>query len=303
MTDWLLANPKAGDGERNADFWQAHLAEVGLTDLRLCDLDDQGWVHLLAPGDRVLAAGGDGSVNAAARICRDTGATLAVLPSGTANDFFRNLGIENRPEAICQAVAANRSLAVDVAEYDGGIFLNVAHVGLGTMPARDANSDDETKQRFGQLSYGLSLVRRVFSRRGFRATVYTDQGTLSGRWLTIAIANGRYFGGGSEVPNAGITTGELAVVGVRTASIPSLAMAFVLTRLLGRPPRDNDTVVEVQSPWCRISARRPKTVTVDGDVAGSTPFNATCQPGKLRVVVGEVSSSSRSPDANAQTAR
>ena len=302
MTDWLLANPHAGDGERNGDFWKSHLAEVGITDLRVCDLEDQGWVDALAPGDRLLAAGGDGSVNAAAKICLDAGATLAVLPSGTANDFFRNLGIENTPEAICEAVAENQAEWVDIAEYDDGIFLNVAHVGLGTMPARDANADASSKKLFGQVSYALSLVRRIFSRRGFRAVIRTDQATLAGRWLSIAVANGAYFGGGSEVPNAGITNGALVIVAIRPASIPGLLTAFVLTRLLGRPPRDNRTVVEVQSPRCRISTRQPKTVTVDGDVAGQTPFNASCHPGKLRVITGEFNNSSKSPDATAQVA-
>ncbi len=303
MTDWLLANPDAGDGERNGAFWKAHLADAGIVNPTVCDLRDQGWVASLTPEDRLLAAGGDGSVNAAAKICLDTGATLAVLPSGTANDFFRNLGIEETPEAICEAVARNHAQWVDVAEYEDGIFLNVAHVGLGTMPARDANSDEASKQRLGQVSYGLSLIRRVFSRRGFRATIHTDQAMLTGRWLSIAVANGAYFGGGSEIPRAGITTGELAVMAIRPASIPNLMMAFVLTRLLGRPPKNNGTVVEVLSPWCRIITRHLKTVTVDGDVAGQTPLNASCNAGRLRVVSGEISSSSRPQDASGQTAR
>lgn len=295
MKDWLLANPDAGDGERNGEFWSALLSDVGITELKRCDLKDQQWTASVSPDDRLLAAGGDGSINAAAKICLETGATLAVLPSGTANDFFRNLGIENDPETICQAIAAGHTELVDIAEYEvgqqagnhSGIFLNVAHVGLGTMPARDANAGGNVKKRFGRLTYSLSLLRRVATRQGFRAVIRTDQAVLSGRWLSIAVANGRFFGGGSEVPGAGVETGALVILAIRPASLISLMSTFMLTRLMGRPPRDNRTVVEVFSSSCRITTRHPKTVTVDGDVAGKTPFSATCQPRKLRVICAQ----------------
>ncbi len=296
MTDWLLANPDAGGGERNGDFWSACLSEAGISDLRTCDLKNLEWTRSVSSEDRLLAAGGDGSINAAAKICLQTGATLAVLPSGTANDFFRNLGIENDPESICLAVGEGQVQWADIAEYQveqqaenhSGVFLNVAHVGLGTMPARDANAGGGVKKRFGRMTYSLSLLRRIATRQGFRAVIQTDRAMLSGRWLSIAVANGRYFGGGSEIPGAGIDTGGLVILAIRPASILSLISAFVHTRLLGRPPRDNRTVVEILSPWCRITTRHPKTVTVDGDIAGKTPFRATCQPGKLQVIRGRV---------------
>ncbi|MFW5824870.1 MAG: diacylglycerol/lipid kinase family protein, partial [Marinobacter sp.] len=253
MTDWLLANPKAGRGERNARFWQAHLADAGVRELRLCDLEDQRWMEEVRPGDRILVAGGDGSVNAAARLCLDTDTTLAVLPSGTANDFFRNLGIDDAPEAICQAVADNITHQFDIAEFDGGIYLNVAHVGLATLPARDANASGGTKKRLGRFSYGLSLLRRLFSKRGFRATIHTDQGAATGRWLSVSVANGAWFGGGIAVPGASAVSGELVIIAVRPTSLPALSGAFVLTRFLGRPPRASKTVMEMKGPWCRIT--------------------------------------------------
>ncbi|MFC4258216.1 diacylglycerol/lipid kinase family protein [Marinobacter lacisalsi] len=292
MTDWLLVNPRAGDGERNEAFWREHLARVGLEGARGCDLDNQDWVRDLASGDRILAAGGDGSINRAAALCLETGASLAVLPSGTANDFFRNLGIDDDPDAICQALVDYSAHPVDVAEgeFEGGLCLNVIHVGLGTMPARDANANGDAKKRLGKVSYLLSFARRIFTRRGFQATISTDSAAVSGRWLSIAIANGGYFGGGTVVPGASMTSGELKVIAVRPASVLTLMGAFITTRILGRTPKDNKTVVELASPRCHVTTRHIKTVTVDGDVAGKTPLDVTCRPGSLKVIgaFGEV---------------
>jgi diacylglycerol kinase family enzyme len=284
MTDWLLANPHAGGNQRNEGFWREHLARVGLGDARGCDLDRLDWVREVRPGDRVLVAGGDGSVNRAAALCLQTGATLAVLPSGTANDFFRNLGFDNDPDAICRGLVEYTPRPVDVAVLDGGLCLNVIHVGLGTLPARDANANGDAKKRLGQFSYLLSLTRRVFSGQGFQARITTDTATVTGRWLSIAIANGGYFGGGSEVPGASLSNGELVIIAVRPASVPTLVSAFIMTRLLGRPPKDDKTVVKLTSSRCRVTTRHAKTVTVDGDPAGQTPVDVTCRPGALKVI-------------------
>ncbi len=288
MTDWLLANPNAGSGERNAEFWQSRLADAGLDDVRLCDLDEQGWVGKVRAGDRILAAGGDGSVNRAASLCLKTGATLAVLPSGTANDFFRNLGLPEDPAELCEAVAEGRTRDLDIADFSNGIFLNVAHVGLGTLASRD--SEGGVKKLFGRFSYGLSLIRRLYSQRGFRGTVYAEQAAISGRWLTIAIANGTFFGGGNEIPGASLNNGKLVIIAVRPDSVPSLFWAYLTARLRGSTSKGNKTVVELVSPWCRVDTRRPRTVTVDGEVAGKTPLNVLCQARGLRVVCGPRSS-------------
>lgn len=284
MTDWLLANPHAGAGDRGADFWWGYLEQAGVAPDRTCDLDNLDWVREVRSGDRILAAGGDGSVNRATGICLDTGASLAVLPSGTANDFFRNLGIDPDPEAICRALVDYGPQPVDVSHHDHGLCLNVAHIGLGTLPARDANSNGDAKKFLGQFSYLASLFRRLFTRRGFRATVATDTATVAGRWLSIAIANGAWFGGGTEVPGAALDNGRLVVIAVRPASLVSLAGAFITTRLLGRMPKDTKTVVQMSCPWCRVTSRRSKTVTVDGDVVGHTPLEMTCRPGELQVI-------------------
>ncbi|HBM49332.1 MAG TPA: diacylglycerol kinase, partial [Marinobacter sp.] len=47
--------------------------------------------------------------NGVASLCLRTGATLAVLPSGTANDFARNLGLPEDPSEVVRLVAEGGS--------------------------------------------------------------------------------------------------------------------------------------------------------------------------------------------------
>lgn len=282
MTHWLLANPNAGDGERGQAFWRRHLARAGVGAPECRELQAPGWQAEVQPGDVLMVAGGDGSVSAGAKVCVERKATLAVLPSGTANDFARNLGLPDDPDQVCALIARGSTRRVDVARFDDRLFVNVAHVGLGTVPVREA--EDAKKQWFGRFSYGLGLLRRLNAKRGFRAEIQCDKGRVTGRWLSIAVASGAYFGGGNQVPEAVTDDGLLDVIAVKPRPLIQLLLTFVTVRLSRAAPRRTSTLVHLKGRHCRIRTRRPKTVTADGDVAGYTPLDIRCGHKALTVI-------------------
>ncbi|MEX2473938.1 diacylglycerol kinase family protein [Marinobacter sp.] len=285
MTYWLVANPKAGDGERSQDFWLERLAAAGIHDPTCQDFDNfdnDDWSQNVEPGDVVMVAGGDGSVNRGARLCLDRDATLAVLPSGTANDFTRNLDLPENPDDLCNVISDGPIQQVDVAEFDHQLFLNVAHVGLGTAPV--CESDDASKKRLGRFSYGVGLLRKLSEKRGFHAQIRCDKGFVSGRWLSIAIANGAFFGGGNEIPEACANDGQLELVAIRPRPVIQLLMTYLLLRLTRKSPKRTSTLVHLKGARCSVTTRKPKTVTADGDIATKTPLNVVCRPQALSVI-------------------
>ncbi|MFV8571612.1 diacylglycerol/lipid kinase family protein [Marinobacter sp. SBS5] len=287
MTHWLVDSPGSGDGTRNADFWLEHLQAQGISDVEVCHLDEQNqWRDRVSKGDCLMAAGGDGTVNGAAEICLETGAVLAILPSGTANDFARNLNIPAEPEQVARLVAEGPIQHIDVAVAGKRIFLNVAHIGLGTLPAREA--DSPTKKWLGKFSYVATLFRQIGEQRGFHAEIQTDKSAMKGRWLSIAIASGAFFGGGHEIPGASADDGQLNLIAVKPRPLLQLLFAFLMVRLNGETPQRTSTVVQVKSPVCQVHTQQSKSVTVDGDEAGTTPFEAVCKKGALRVIGREV---------------
>ncbi|MGO1502094.1 MAG: diacylglycerol/lipid kinase family protein [Marinobacter sp.] len=282
MTYWLVANPEAGDGQRGREFWLEQLASAGIKDPQCCDFQDQGWQAQVKADDVVMVAGGDGSVNAGASLCLERDATLAVLPSGTANDFARNLALPVDPAAVCELVQRGATQLVDVAEFGGGIFLNVAHIGLGTLPARE--SQGSAKKLLGRFSYGVELLRKVNAKRGFHAEIQCDQAFVRGHWLSIAVSNGAFFGGGSEIPQATADDGLLNVIAVKPRPLFQLLLTFFLVQFSGKSPKRTSTVVHLKGRCCDILTSHEKTVTVDGEKAGKTPLNVVCRKHCLRVI-------------------
>lgn len=127
-----------------------------------------------------------------------------------------------------------RNVDVDVGRVGKRHFLNVAHIGLGSEISRSVDSSD--KHWWGRFSYLRKLFDSFRQRRGFRAHLRCDGETLRGRWLSIAIANGRSFGGGHRIVGATPFDGMIDVIAVRPRSIWQLMLNWLRFRvLLGQP--------------------------------------------------------------------
>ncbi len=283
MRYWLIANAQAGNGQHGQAFWLKHLQRAGLSELTVRDLADTAWEREVEAGDRVLVAGGDGSVNRAAACCVSRGATLGILPSGTANDFARNFALPADPDALCRLMSTDHTLEVDIAWLNDQLFLNVAHLGLGTLPSREASSNH--KKRFGRFSYLAVLAQKIGLQRGFSARLHHDEGVIDGHWLSIAFASGAFFGGGQRIQEATLDDGKLNIVAIHPRPWLQLLWTFVLVRLLRRHPRHNGTVVHLKTRRCRIELRHERTVTADGETFGKVvDATVATQPGGLRVL-------------------
>ena len=277
---YLVVNASASRA-RDATFWRRRLSEVGISTRPWQGKPASGHAKLNR-NDRLLVAGGDGTVRRYAPLCMATGATLGVLPSGTGNDFARTLGVPIDPPEACRVIAGGRMREVDVGRLGGEIFLNVAHVGAGSGVAHDV--DDASKRWWGRLSYLGAVVDQARRQRGFRATITCDGRRFHGRWLEIAIANGSSFGGGQRVFEADPGDGLLDVVAVRPRPLRELTLLWLWTLLHRSLPR-HDALLVRRSDSCEIDAPHLHAVAADGESLGTVPGRFTLLPHALRVLV------------------
>tara|TARA_R110002110_G_scaffold293682_1_gene507708 strand:- start:244 stop:1038 length:795 start_codon:yes stop_codon:yes gene_type:complete len=249
------------------------------------DLSQPGWkealMAALAPGDRVLALGGDGTASSVAYFCVEQGWPMALLPAGTANDFARGLGIATDPDQACRLLNSGRLQTLDVGRLNGRIFLNVAHIGLGAEVAWSLGH--EHKRFWGGYSYLRRLLKVIAGRRRFSARIEADGKVFYGTWLEVAVANGGYFGGGHRIEGAGFNTGSLTLVAIRARPIPKVLWAWLAARL-GRPLDPRLVRVEhVQQ--CRVLTRRRLKVTADGERFGRSPVEFRIEARALSVLL------------------
>lgn len=278
--NYLIVNPGAGNAA-GADFWRTRLAEHGIAVQVMTTGADTEFLRLTAD-DRLIVAGGDGTMSRYAALAVDAGCTLGVLPAGTGNDFARGLGVPLEPDAACRNLRDGVPRQVDVGVIGDGLFLNVAHIGLGAEVTRSLHSDD--KHWWGRFAYLRALVERVTRARGFRAGIRVGGKTLRGRWLQISIANGRSFGGGQQFFDADPFDGRLDLVAVRPKPLWVLFMLWLSARARGRPPR-HEALVRLRDTHFEILAHSRRPVTADGELCAHLPVRIGIRKAALSVIL------------------
>jgi YegS/Rv2252/BmrU family lipid kinase len=205
----LVANTDAGS-HTDADAIADALRACG-ADVRLLDIEDAARA---ARGtcDRVVVAGGDGSLGVVAAVAGPAHLPIAVIPTGTANDFARALELPD-DQAAAVALAADPDAAtrsVELARAGRRPFLNAASCGLSVIAARRAQP---LKRRLGALAYVVGAVQAGATGTPRHARVIADDRVVHDgpAWQVVVAATGA-FGGGSAIAEADPGDGLLDVV-------------------------------------------------------------------------------------------
>lgn len=168
-------------------------------------------VFLDAGVDRVIAWGGDGTVNEAAGpiIERQGSAALAIVPGGSGDGLARSLGLGLRPERALEVAFTAPAAAVDVGYLANRHFLNIAGIGFDAMVGMAFNQ--RTKR--GLSGYLRELFGAVWSYRIERYGLVVDGVATDQERFLIAFANGREYGNSMVLaPAADPSDGWLDVV-------------------------------------------------------------------------------------------
>jgi diacylglycerol kinase family enzyme len=221
----LLANPESGRGQ--APDAERLLREHG-AEVRRFELDDRDAVVEWGP-ERIAVAGGDGSIGCSAEAAAKAAVPLAVIPTGTANDFARALDLPFDLDAACRlAVAGERVRRLELAWLGERPFVNAASLGLSPAAARRAHG---IKRLLGPLAYSVGALHAGLTARPVACRVGCDGETLfTGSAWQVTIASTGAFGGGSQV-EADPHDGRLDVVVIEARSRAWLVMhAYGLRR-------------------------------------------------------------------------
>jgi diacylglycerol kinase family enzyme len=253
----LVVNEASGGGTDPAPLERAmreHGAEV-----TTCGCEPEDLARIADP-ERIVVAGGDGTVGPVAELAGRLGVPVGVVPAGTANDFVRANDLPLDPvEAAVLAVTGTELRRLELGRLgDGRPFVNVASAGLASIAARRAAP---LKPKLGPLAYGIGAARAAATASPLRCAVRVDGETVftGGAWQVILAVTGA-FGGGSAVGAADPQDGVLDVAVIPAGSRLGLARrAWGLKR---------HTIAEQRG------VEHHRGAVVEVDVPSGTEFNA-----------------------------
>ncbi len=239
---------------------------------------------LRAGCDRVVAVGGDGTMNEVAQALVGTPAALAILPVGSGNGLALHLRLPTRPQDALAllADATARVAAIDTGLADGHPFFNAMGLGFDAEISRRVNR----LTRRGLPAYARTGLAAFLRHRAQRVTIADGNGTRETLdAYFVAVGNSDQYGNHARfAPGARVDDGLLDLVAVRPpgcfGAVPLVARLFLGS--FDRSPR----------VWRRRSARfviqrpAPGLIHTDGETHETTAtVEITIRPRSLRLVV------------------
>jgi YegS/Rv2252/BmrU family lipid kinase len=247
--------------------------------------------------DLIVAMGGDGTINEVVNGFFDGTKAIApqaafgVLPSGSGGDFVKSLGTSKDMRAAC-AQLKGEPRAIDVGRltfvaHDGSKqvrhFINIASFGISGLVDQYVNQS--SKPLGGTIAFATATLKAGMKYKNANVRLVLDGAPpREGRIYNVAIANGRYFGGGMKVaPEASLDDGLFDVI-----TMGDFGFSDLLLRGL-----DIYSGKHVTNP--KVSVHRAKRVEatpsdgaevlldVDGEQPGRLPATFEIISGGLRV--------------------
>lgn len=234
---------------------------------------------LAAGHTQIIAGGGDGTLRdiAEALALAESGASLTILPLGTANDFARSAGVPLEIERALDLLDVP-ARTVDMGSVDGQLFLNMATGGFGSQVT--ANTSEDLKKVLGGAAYLFTGLSRFSELKAAYGELSGPDFHWQGDLLALGIGNGRQAGGGHPLcPNA------LADDGLLDISIlpaPQEVVGTLKSLLEGGLGIDN-LFVRARLPWVELKSAQGLDINLDGEPLNGDALRFEARPGALRI--------------------
>ena len=230
--------------------------------------------------DRVVAVGGDGTVNEVAQGLLATPVAMGIIPKGSGNGLARHMGIPLRIDLALKCLFTSEVISMDTFRLNGRLSLNVSGIGFDGYIA-ELFGMDRTR---GLQGYTRLVLNEFMQFPEFDTRITTGKDELVRKAFVIAIANSSQYGNNAKIaPAASIRDGILNISIVK--KMPPYRLDFIYSFFTG--------TIE-QSAYCEnlrvgdasIAVNTPVAFHVDGEAAGKADhFKIEMLPASLNIMV------------------
>jgi len=312
----MTATPDRGKAllivnERARLAWSSAWREAALTELRR-----RYETNLVTPRDAsdttrqaheaaaegyavVVAAGGDGTINAVAQALARTRTALGILPLGSANDLAREYAVPAQIDLAARRIAERAPRSIDLVDVEGRVFCGVGGLALVSRAALAVTrfkqwspSSRRLADRLGSHVYRISATLALLRpwsldeqlRIDYQDAERGERHRFETRASAAFVTNHRTLGGGMLLPvDASASDGVLELCYVPARPRHSLMLNFA--RLSAGAPIPEGVLVRVRATDATIETGHDDAFVADGELlATGRRFRVRVLPGALRII-------------------
>jgi YegS/Rv2252/BmrU family lipid kinase len=283
----LIYNPVSGSGSHTDEVYD--LADE--YDVTVRETKKGGDAIAFAretDADLVAAGGGDGTLHEVVRGLYEAekldSTTVAVVPTGTGNNFAGNVGIESIADGF-EVLTGGERRAIDLGVANGQPFVNSAIAGLTADASSETDADQ--KDSLGVLAYVVNTVRTAADFEGVDLSIETpdDEAAWTGKAAFVLVGNGRRFPVEGRT-QANMEDGRFEVTVIEDRPTGKLVGEATLRRLLGS---DTGNITRLEAPELAVSVDggEPGTFSLDGEMLSARDLDLETRPNAVTLCVGE----------------
>lgn len=211
--------------------------------------------------ERVLVAGGDGTIKMVAEALIDFDIIIGILPAGSANGLSVDLELPSNLMDNLKIAFNNDAMEVDMIQINGKKSLHLSDLGLNAELVKNYESGSTR----GKLGYALQTYSTLTEmKEPFSAKIFANNKEISVTARIIIIANSQKYGTGVTVnPNGKMDDGKFEIVIIKNLDL------FVFGQIIiGNMPLDSEDVLVISTDKATISTEEPIPFQIDGEYIG-----------------------------------
>jgi len=229
--------------------------------------------------DRIVAVGGDGTVNEVGKELIGQSMPLGIIPTGSGNGLARHMGIPVNIKRSLKLIIKGKKALIDTGLMDGHPFLNTAGIGF------DANVSKafEKSVRRGWYSYVKIILKLGMNIKSFKLKLIHDGGSENIETVMLSMANSSQYGNNARIaPNADITDGKMDICILSQVGL--LRAAFFAIKVMTGMVRKNGYFTMFQSKSLTVEGYKG-WAHIDGDpVEINASFRVEMKPKSLYII-------------------
>lgn len=242
--------------------------------------------------DRVLVAGGDGTVHFAVNGLVHTETALGIIPVGTGNDVAASIGIPMTIDAAIDTLIGDHQRAIDVAQVYSAknsttpakqrVFTCVLGLGMDTAALKQINDAKILKR--GRLLYSLAALKTLLTYKAQPIKITYDGKLIESNVFFAALTNTQSYAGGMRIsPRAKVDDGLLDLCIFPNMGTIQLIQSFA--QVFHGKHIKNPKITTGQCAKARIDSPCQIPITLDGELTDlTTPIDVRALPASLRVL-------------------
>jgi diacylglycerol kinase (ATP) len=232
---------------------------------------------------KIVAVGGDGTVNEVGAALVNLNATMGIIPCGSGNGLARHLGIPTNLARAVEYLNNAETIRIDAGKINNTWFFCTCGTGFDARIGHEFSKVDKR----GFISYIKTTVKEFRNYRPKKYRFFVDDKKYKRRAFLITIANASQYGNNAYIaPNAIIDDGFFDICIIKP--FPVFKAPFIGLKLFNRSLEKSAYLETIRGKQIRFKKPRKKSIFhYDGEPAKfkKEKIKITMHPNCLKVFV------------------